>query len=53
MLVVSSVVTFFWYRNYSNLSAHVGYVGDNLLLFLDGVTQVIPGVFIDALRSGT
>ena len=50
VLVVSSVVTFFWFRNYSNLSAHVGYVADNLLMFLNGVTEVIPGAFVDALR---
>jgi len=50
VLVVSSAVTFFWYRNYSNLSAHVGYVADNLLLLRNGISEVIPGVFTDALR---
>jgi peptidoglycan/LPS O-acetylase OafA/YrhL len=50
VLVVTSAVSFVWYRNHANLSAHVGYVADNLLLLLNGVTEVIPGVFTDALR---
>jgi peptidoglycan/LPS O-acetylase OafA/YrhL len=50
VLVLTSACTFLWYRNHSNLGAHVGYVTDNLLLFLNGVTDVIPGVFTDALR---
>ncbi len=50
MLLVSSVVTFVWYRNHANLWPHVSYVADNLLLFLNGVTEAIPGVFTDALR---
>ena len=50
-LVASSVATLVWYRNYPNLGAHAGYVGDNLLMFLNGVTQVIPGVFADATRQ--
>ena len=50
-LVASSVATLVWYRNYPNLEAHAGYVGDNLLLFANGVTQVIPGVFADAARQ--
>ena len=50
-LVVSSMLTFVWYRNHANLWPHVGYVGDNLLLFLNGVTAVIPGVFADTPRQ--
>jgi peptidoglycan/LPS O-acetylase OafA/YrhL len=50
VLVVTSTVTFFWYHNYDHLWPHIAYVADNLLLFVRGVTQVIPGVFTDALR---
>ena len=50
VLVVSSVATLVWYRNYSSLWAHIAYVTDNLLMFVRGVTFVIPGVFTDALR---
>jgi peptidoglycan/LPS O-acetylase OafA/YrhL len=50
VLVASSAATFVWYRNHSNLGPHVAYVTDNLLMFVNGVTFVIPGVFADALR---
>jgi peptidoglycan/LPS O-acetylase OafA/YrhL len=50
VLVASSTVTFFWYRNDDQLWPHIVYVADNLLLFLRGVTDVIPGVFADAVR---
>lgn len=50
VLVVTSAVTFFWYRNYAHLGQHAEYVGDNLLLFLRGVTQLIPGAFTDTVR---
>jgi peptidoglycan/LPS O-acetylase OafA/YrhL len=50
-LVVSSAFTFVWYRNGAHLAAHISYVGDNLLMFVRGVTQTIPGVFTDAIRS--
>jgi len=50
-LIASSAATFIWYRNYPNLGPHLGYVGDNLLLFVNGVTQTIPGVFTDATRQ--
>ena len=43
-------MTFVWYRNHANLWPHVAYVADNLLLVLNGVTEVIPGVFTDAPR---
>ena len=48
VLMVSSVATFLWHRNYQNLSPHVSYVVDNLLMFVKGVTFTIPGVFTDA-----
>jgi peptidoglycan/LPS O-acetylase OafA/YrhL len=48
VLVVNSAATFVWYRNYPNGGAHIAYVADNLLMFVNGVTQVIPGVFADA-----
>lgn len=48
VLVASSAVTFWRYRNFPNTEAHVIYVVDNLLMFVKGVTFVIPGVFIDA-----
>ncbi|HKS64510.1 MAG TPA: acyltransferase [Xanthobacteraceae bacterium] len=50
-LIASSAATFIWYRNSPNLAAHAAYVGDNLLLFANGVTQTIPGVFTDATRQ--
>jgi peptidoglycan/LPS O-acetylase OafA/YrhL len=50
VLVVTSLATFFWYRNYTHLWPHAEYVTDNLLMFLRGVTQVIPGTFADAVR---
>ncbi len=50
VLVMSSLVTFVWYRNTSNLWPHITYVADNLLMFVKGVTFVVPGVFTDALR---
>jgi peptidoglycan/LPS O-acetylase OafA/YrhL len=50
VLVASSAATLVWYGNPSNLWPHVGYVADNLLMFVSGVTFVIPGVFGDALR---
>lgn len=50
-LVASSLATFLWYRNYPNLGPHIDYVGGNLLMFVTGVTQTIPGVFADATRQ--
>jgi peptidoglycan/LPS O-acetylase OafA/YrhL len=50
VLVASSAATFVWYRNHSNFWPHVDYVVDNLLMLVNGVTYVIPGVFGDALR---
>ena len=50
-LIASSAATFIWYRNYPNLGTHLSYVGDNLLLFVNGVTQTVPGVFTDATRQ--
>jgi peptidoglycan/LPS O-acetylase OafA/YrhL len=47
---VTSAVTFVWYRNGANIGPHVGYVIGNLLMFVKGVTQVVPGVFKDAVR---
>jgi peptidoglycan/LPS O-acetylase OafA/YrhL len=51
VLVVTSAATLVWYRNYSNLWPHVAYVADNLLMFVRGVTLVIPGVFTDAVNQ--
>lgn len=51
VLVVSSAATLVWYRNHANLWPHVGYIADNLLLFLNGVTEAIPGVFTDTPRQ--
>lgn len=51
VLVVTSVATLLWYRNYTNLAAHVGYVIDNLLMFAKGATFEIPGVFSDRLQQ--
>lgn len=48
VLVLASVATFLWYRNTPNLGGHFAYVIDNLLMFVKGVTFVIPGVFADA-----
>jgi peptidoglycan/LPS O-acetylase OafA/YrhL len=48
VLVVSSAATFLWYRNHDHLWSHVVYIVENLLLFLRGVTDDIPGVFADA-----
>ena len=50
VLVATSAVTFFWYGNYSHLWSHAEYVTENLLMFLRGVTYVIPGVFADTVR---
>jgi len=50
VLVATSAATFFWYRNYAQLGPHAEYVGDNLLMFVRGVTQLIPGAFADAVR---
>ncbi len=50
VLVVTSAVTFFWYRNYTHLWPHAEYVSGNLLLFMREIIQVIPGVFADAER---
>jgi peptidoglycan/LPS O-acetylase OafA/YrhL len=50
VLVATSAVTFFWYGNYSHLWSHAEYVAENLLMFLRGVTYVIPGVFADTVR---
>jgi peptidoglycan/LPS O-acetylase OafA/YrhL len=51
VLVLSSAATFIWYRNHSNLGPHVAYITDNLLMFVKGVTLVIPGVFTDAVNQ--
>ena len=50
MLVVTSSVTLVWYGNYANLSAHIRYIADNLVMFISGVVFTIPGVFTDAVR---
>jgi peptidoglycan/LPS O-acetylase OafA/YrhL len=50
VLVVTSAVAFFWYRNYGHLGPHAEYVADNLLMFVRGVTQLIPGAFTDTVR---
>lgn len=50
VLVVTSAATFFWYRNYAHLGLHADYVADNLLMFVRGVTQLIPGAFADSVR---
>lgn len=50
VLVVTSAATFFWYRNYAHLGPHAEYVIDNLLMFVRGVTQLIPGAFTDTVR---
>ncbi|MBV9260570.1 MAG: acyltransferase, partial [Pseudolabrys sp.] len=51
VLLVSSVATFVWYRNEPHAGDHVTYVIDNLLMFFDGVTFEIPGIFTDAVRQ--
>ena len=51
VLVVTSLVTLLWYGNEAQLRAHADYVADNLLLFVKGVTFVIPGIFADATRT--
>ena len=51
VLVVTSTVTLVWYGNYANLSAHLRYIADNLVMFAGGVTFTIPGVFTDTVRS--
>jgi peptidoglycan/LPS O-acetylase OafA/YrhL len=51
VLIVSSLATFLWYRNTANLSAHISYVTDNLMMMVKGVTFIIPAVFTDALRQ--
>jgi peptidoglycan/LPS O-acetylase OafA/YrhL len=53
VLVVTSAVTLVWYDNLANLETHLDYVGENLLMFVKGVTQVIPDVFEDTLRPQT
>jgi peptidoglycan/LPS O-acetylase OafA/YrhL len=50
VLASVSVVTLFWYGNFFNLMAHLDYVAANLLMFVNGVTHTIPGVFTDAAR---
>jgi peptidoglycan/LPS O-acetylase OafA/YrhL len=50
VLIVSSAATFLWYRNDPNAGPHIAYIVDNLLMFVKGVTFVIPGVFKDTLR---
>jgi peptidoglycan/LPS O-acetylase OafA/YrhL len=46
-LVTTSLVTLVWYHNYDNVWPHAKYVIRNLLMFVKGVTWVIPGVFTD------
>ena len=50
VLVATSAATFFWYRNSAQLGPHAEYVTGNLLMFLQGVTHVIPGAFADTVR---
>ena len=50
VLVATSAATFFWYGNFSHFWSHAEYVINNLLMFLRGVTYVIPGVFADTVR---
>jgi peptidoglycan/LPS O-acetylase OafA/YrhL len=51
VLVVTSAATLLWYGNYAHLASHAEYVGDNLLLFARGLTELIPGTFTDTVRS--
>lgn len=51
VLAATSLVTLAWYRNASHLIDHIDYVAGNLAMFVRGVSMVIPGVFIDALRT--
>jgi peptidoglycan/LPS O-acetylase OafA/YrhL len=48
-LVVTTLGTMIWYHNYSHLWQHIKFVIGNLLMFVRGVTYVIPGVFEDAV----
>ena len=50
VLVATSAATFFWYGNFAHLWSHAEYVINNLMMFLRGVTYVIPGVFADTVR---
>lgn len=50
VLASISAATLIWYGNYSDLWAHATYIGANLLMFFNGVTHFIPGVFADTLR---
>jgi peptidoglycan/LPS O-acetylase OafA/YrhL len=47
-LILTSATTLFWYGNYVNFTFHVKYVVRNLLMFVKGVSYVIPGIFTDA-----
>lgn len=51
VLVVVSAATLFWYGNYGNLWPHAEYVVSNLLMFVQGVTLTIPGIFTDTARA--
>jgi peptidoglycan/LPS O-acetylase OafA/YrhL len=51
VLVVTTIVTLVWYGNYANLWAHADYVIGNLLMFVNGVTLTIPGIFTDTVRA--
>ncbi len=50
VLVVTSALTFFWFGNDTHLGAHIRYVADNLLMFLQDATRTIPGVFEQSAR---
>jgi peptidoglycan/LPS O-acetylase OafA/YrhL len=50
VLVATSAATFFWYGNFAHLWSHAEYVINNLMMFLRGMTYVIPGVFADTVR---
>ena len=51
VLVVTSAVTLVWYGNYANLWPHIHYVVSNLVMFVNGVTFTIPGIFTDTVRA--
>jgi peptidoglycan/LPS O-acetylase OafA/YrhL len=51
VLVVASGATLVWYGNYANLWSHATYVIGNLLMFANGVTLTIPGIFTDTVRA--
>jgi peptidoglycan/LPS O-acetylase OafA/YrhL len=51
VLAVTSAMTLVWYGNYGQLWPHAEYVIGNLLMFVQGVTLTIPGIFTDTVRA--